>query len=224
MCWNKDVSLNTFVFGCFALAFIYYSSHWTQYALPEFENEWFYLFLLSVVSMQLVEYFLWVSIEQKDRALNHGTSIAGLGLILVQPMLALMLLPRSWDRERNVSLVVYTALAACLVLFRQWVDPLNLTTGVGNDKHLDWKWLFTSSSKQDVSFVLFRALYFFFFGFPLLVSYPVYGVLYLGWVAYLWLTESWTSVGSQWCWLANTLFFVLLFRLLFVLPYCTMPF
>jgi hypothetical protein len=143
---------------------------------------------------------------------------------MIQPILALMLLPPSWERVRNLSLAVYTVCATGLVLFRQWFDPLNLSTGVGKDRHLDWKWLFKSSSPDDFTYVLSRVLYIFFFGFPILVAVPVYGVIYLGWVAYLNITGGWTSIGSQWCWLANTLFFIFLFRLLFVLPYCTMPF
>lgn len=224
MCWNKDVSLNTFLFGCFALALIYYSSHWTPYALPEFENEWAYPFMISVIAMQLIEYFLWISIEQKDRVLNYWGSVAGLCVIMIQPILALMLLPASWNQVRNASLAVYTVCATGLFLFRQWFEPIRFTTGVGKDKHLDWIWLFNSTSKQDLTCVLFLTLYFFFFGFPLLVAATVYGIIYLGWVAYLFMTESRTSVGSQWCWVANTLFFIFLFRLLFVLPYCTMPF
>jgi len=224
MCWNKDVSLNTFLFGCFALVLIYYSSHYTQYSLPEFENEWAYPFLVSILVMQLVEYFLWVSIEQKDQGMNRWMSVVALCLIMIQPILALMLLPASWNHVRNASLAIYAISMACLVLFRQWFDPLRFTTVVGKDRHLDWKWLFNSSSHQDFTFVLFLVLYFFFFGFPLFVACPVYGVIYLSWVVYLFMTESLTSIGSQWCWIANTLFFIFLFRLLFVLPYCTMPF
>lgn len=44
MCWNKEVSLNTFIFSTISLLFIYYNNIHTQYKLKEFINIYIYYF------------------------------------------------------------------------------------------------------------------------------------------------------------------------------------
>ena len=43
MCWNKEVSLNTFIFSTISLLFIYYNNTHTQYKLKEFINIYIYI-------------------------------------------------------------------------------------------------------------------------------------------------------------------------------------
>ncbi len=38
MCWNKEVSINTFMFSIITLLFIYYNNKFTQYKIKEFVN------------------------------------------------------------------------------------------------------------------------------------------------------------------------------------------
>jgi len=59
MCWNQDISINTFIFACLSLLFIFFTNTFTKYKTPTFDNPIVYLFLLSVAAMQLIEYFLW---------------------------------------------------------------------------------------------------------------------------------------------------------------------
>ena len=65
MCWNSEVSLNTFAFSTFVLGMIIYNNAYTQYKIPELNNIWVYLLLFSVISMQLVEFFVWRNIDNK---------------------------------------------------------------------------------------------------------------------------------------------------------------
>ena len=46
--WNKDISLNTFLFSSFVLLLIIYNNTYTQYKINELENIWMYLFLLHL--------------------------------------------------------------------------------------------------------------------------------------------------------------------------------
>ena len=39
MCWNKDVSLNTFLFSGFVLLLIYYNNTYTKYKVAEFDSK-----------------------------------------------------------------------------------------------------------------------------------------------------------------------------------------
>ena len=63
MCWNKDISLNTFLFSSFILVLIIYNNTYTQYKINELDNIWMYLFFASFIFMQLIEYFIWRNIN-----------------------------------------------------------------------------------------------------------------------------------------------------------------
>ena len=77
MCWNENISLNTFIFSTFVLIFIYYNNNYTQYKTKEF-NDWkLYVLFFSFIIMQLVEYFLWKSIREKNTYNNTLFSIIG---------------------------------------------------------------------------------------------------------------------------------------------------
>ena len=62
MCWNADISLNTYLFSVFALIFIYISNTYTRYKVKWFDSLFIYFFVLLYVSMQLLEYFIWKNI------------------------------------------------------------------------------------------------------------------------------------------------------------------
>jgi hypothetical protein len=57
MCWNQDISINTFLFACLSLLFIFLTNKFTKYKTKTFDNPLVYLFFLVVASMQLIEFF-----------------------------------------------------------------------------------------------------------------------------------------------------------------------
>ena len=56
MCWNADISLNTFIFGLFSMIFIFITNTYTKYKTHTFNNPLMYLFLGVVISIQLLEF------------------------------------------------------------------------------------------------------------------------------------------------------------------------
>ena len=54
MCWNAKVSLNTFLFSLFGTLFAYFYN-----VIGKFET----LYYVSVISMQLIEYFTWKNLN-----------------------------------------------------------------------------------------------------------------------------------------------------------------
>ena len=60
MCWNADVSFNTFIFSMFVLVLIMYNNRYTQYKIPGFDWR-LALYFFSFIIMQLIEYFMWTS-------------------------------------------------------------------------------------------------------------------------------------------------------------------
>lgn len=63
MCWNKDVSLNTFLFSSFILILIIYNNKFTKYKIHELNNNFIYFFLFSFILIQLIEYFIWKNLN-----------------------------------------------------------------------------------------------------------------------------------------------------------------
>ena len=42
MCWNPDISINTFLLGALTLVFVYYTNTYTKYKTPTFDNMWYF--------------------------------------------------------------------------------------------------------------------------------------------------------------------------------------
>lgn len=74
MCWNQEVSLNTFLFSAFGSLLAYFNGVIGLFHL---------LFFFSFISIQLVEYFTWKYLN--NRKLNTILSKIALALILIQP-------------------------------------------------------------------------------------------------------------------------------------------
>jgi len=126
MCWNAEISLNTFLFSSAILILIIYNNTYTQYKVNFFNNIYAYLFLLSFIFMQLVEFFLWKNINNKK--INHVLSVLGALLLLLQPAFSLMLI--SNGKLRNILLLIYVIPAitffiylfvAVYILFAIWL-------------------------------------------------------------------------------------------------------
>jgi hypothetical protein len=225
MCWNKEVSLNTFIFSCFALGFIYYNNTYTQYKLSEFKNQWVYVALFSFSSMQLIEYFLWLSIENNNKKMNTIWSIIAFIILCIQPIFYLMILPSSVAYYRNIFIVFYTIIILFLFIYRQLTSPLVFTTAVGENKHLSWSWVWYKmhNNKPEISIFsrIFYTLYIVIILGVCIYMLPYYYAAIISIIFYLiFLKNISSAIGSLWCWIANTIFIVLLFKLLFLLPMC----
>ena len=110
MCWNENVSLNTFLFSGFILALIIYNNSFTKYKIQELNNKWVYFFIASFVFMQLIEFFIWRNIDNKYY--NNIFSILATLLLLLQPIFSIMLL-------KNINLRFGRLL--CLLRCRSWL-------------------------------------------------------------------------------------------------------
>jgi hypothetical protein len=163
MCWNKEVSLNTFIFSCFVLVFIYYNNTYTQYKLDDFKNQWIYIALFAFSSMQLIEYFLWVSIETNDKKMNTIWSIIAFSILCIHPILFLMILPSNVALYRNMLISFYTIIISILFVYRQLTRPLIFTTTIGENKHLFWNWnwcaIHNNKHETSIAAIIFYFIY-----------------------------------------------------------------
>jgi phosphatidylserine synthase len=119
MCWNKDISLNTFLFSVFALLFIYITNTYTKYKTPSFDNKWVYVVTLMVSSMQLLEYFIWKNIKNRD--MNIFLSKIGLFLIVLQICSFILLADKAY---RYLILFVFVVFSMAVYFYKSLYNPL----------------------------------------------------------------------------------------------------
>jgi len=207
MCWNKEVSLNTFLFSFFVLLLLYFNNKYTQYKIPELQNNWTLLFLASFIFMQLIEYFIWNNINNKFY--NQIFSILALLLITSQPFFSLMMLSNL--KLRNLLLFIYLTCAIPFVLY--YIFTTNISSKIGKNGHL--KWLFIDLN----SFTFFGWLFFLLFslfyqgeGFGL-----CFGIISLIISYYNYIKDG--TVGSMWCWAVNLIMLYYAIYLLIYLPF-----
>jgi len=208
MCWNENVSLNTFLFSSFVLLLIMYNNAFTQYKIKELNNVYIYIFTASVIFMQLIEFFIWRNLNNKHYN-KLFTTIAAL-LIIVQPFVSIMII--SNKLIRNIFLVI-CSLSIIPYSFYNY-SKLNIQSGVSNNGHLDWKFINGTSP-------LFWAAWFFFF----LISWFyekkwfIFGILIISIAISYYTYNKYNTFSSMWCWIVNSIMIYYAFYLLFYLPF-----
>jgi len=215
MCWNEDISLNTFLFGCFALIFIYFTNTYTRYKTSVFDNPFVYLFLFLIISIQLLEYFIWKNLKNKN--INRQLSMIGLGIIISQVITSIFLL----QMYQCAAFLVALFLGLLMYIYSR-KSPFDFRTTVSNG-HLSWKWIDLRSMPRWVQkgfIFLVMGLYFL----PwILLPNPTKWVilpiaLFLFFVAYL-IDKKDNTYGSLWCWFTNGFFLLALINILLVQPF-----
>jgi hypothetical protein len=209
MCWNENISLNTFIFGTTTMLFIWYNNTYTQYKTSDFVDARVYLLFLSFTSMQLLEYFLWKSIHNKDRVMNKVFSILGWILIRIcQPSVALLLIPQKYSLMKYTLAIMYFLALIMTLLY----VPIVFKTTIHEKGHLYWNWIVLGNYEQLI-FVLYSIIFF-----TLFLTYPfitTFGTLFLLYSYFVYDG----NFGTMWCWLSNSILMYYLFKLLFVMPF-----
>jgi hypothetical protein len=195
MCWNKDVSLNTFIFTSIVMVLI-----WSSKIKPEsFSSIFMYLFVFSFSFMQLVEYFIWTSIETRDATMNKISSVFGWLLIrVVQPITALFLLPQSHVYLRNVLLPTYITSLVGTTAYKSMYNPIEFKTIVGKNGHLEWLWNDLKGFEINNVIMYFVCMATLFTRFPVGVIGAGLSLLF----SIFYYKNTW---GSNWCYLVNAI-------------------
>ena len=120
MCWNPQISLSTFIFGIAAIAIGYINGI--------FDWKWSVL-CFTIVSMQLLEYFIWTKKEW-----NRILSIIGLCIIISQPIAAGLVIENS--TYQKLYYILYLVWISIFLAY-----PRHFSTTIGKDGHLRWNWL-----------------------------------------------------------------------------------
>ena len=201
MCWNAEVSLNTFYMGIFGILLALLNK--TSYV-----NIFYYL---TVVLMQLLEYFGWTYYNNMNA--NFIVSLCNSFLLLIQPIATILTL-YAFKNKHNIMknmLIIYISLLFIYLLTNKFNKNMYYIYK-GSNGHLVWNWL----SKKNIN-ILHLLIYLFFFIYPLYIGklyiplFAVIGTLLISLYTY-YKYDTWTSM---WCWIASIIiFFSLIFKYL----------
>jgi hypothetical protein len=150
--------------------------------------------------MQLVEYFTWENLNNKQ--MNQILSFIGAFLIFIQIPLFIL----SFNKVENNLKYSLIGFYLCFSLFVISYFPIDLSMNKASNGHLAWNWLKFPTVIIFIwfSFILGLILYqkqYFEFAIYLIVFLAIYYTYYK--------TNTW---GSLWCWIANILALILILQ------------
>jgi hypothetical protein len=207
MCWNETISINTFLFSFFVLLLILYNNVFTKYKIHDFDSMWVYLFFLSFIFMQLIEFFIWRNIN--NHFYNNIFSILATCLLVSQPAFSIMML--SNIQIRNVLIAIYLVLSIPYTIYKLFTKEVKSV--VGKDGHLNWIFM-------DVPLIVLAA-WFAFFLFSFIYDKKWVSIffgmitLFISYINY----KNNNTMWSMWCWAVNSIMIYYAFYLLVLLPF-----
>ena len=213
MCWNKDISLNTFIFACLALLFIYFTNTYSKYKLHAFDNPLVYVFLFQVSIMQLIEYFLWKNL--KDKSLNEYLSRIAHFFVTTQPITVMLMIENITIKYS--LLFIYIIFLITYTVFKYNYSPTILQTSIGKNGHLQWEWINSNGYGNKVLLIIYLLIYVIAF---LLINnkeISVIGLLTLFISLFFYYKDN--TFGSMWCWLYNVFMLYFIVNILLIQPF-----
>ena len=211
MCWNQDISINTFVFSCLALLFIYYTNTFTRYKTPLFDNPIVYLFFLSVVSMQLIEFFLWRNLKASD--INKYLSKLASFIVILQPFFLILIIPAL--STRYMMLFIYSLFMLTYLFYKKMYSPINFHTSIGKNGHLSWEFI-NLKGYETIFSLLYLLIYLstvFIINNTLLTIFIIPSFL----ISLVYYKDN--TFGTMWCWISNLFLLYLIINILIIKPY-----
>jgi len=212
MCWNPDISLNTFLFACLALFFIFLTNTFTKYKTKTFDNPLVYLFLLEVAAMQLIEFFLWRNL--KNKSLNELLSKIASFFVFIQPLTLMMMIS-------NI-MIKYTIVFSYLIFviayfgYRGIYNPIIFHTSIGTNGHLSWEWM---NYKGYENIFLFIGLIFYIIPALLINNFFIALFLIISLIISLFYYFKYNTFGTMWCWSFNLFLLYFIINILIIKPF-----
>jgi hypothetical protein len=193
MCWNAEVSLNTFIFGLISAAIVL--------AINKNEIK-LVLILLSVTSMQLLEYFVWRNINNKE--VIKFLSLIGMGIILLQ-----LIFINSFNLKGNERIIILTLIfLSTLFALNHIINNDKLKMEKAKNGHLMWHWtdiplplliiilsfyLYAGIRNKDILFIF---------------TFITLSISLFSYYKY----KTW---GSMWCYISNFFWLILIAKVIF---------
>ena len=212
MCWNSDISMNTFIFAILALLFIFLTNTYSKYKTETFKNPLMYLFFFEVALIQLIEYFLWKNL--KNNKMNKLLSRLACYIIILQPFTIMLMIPI--EKIKYFLLSIYIIFLLVYDILKTKYNPNVYYTTIGKNGHLSWEWM-NYKGYENIYFIIYLLFYSistlfinnFLFTIFLIVS------LLLSLINYF----KFNTFGSMWCWYSNLFLLYFIINILIIKPY-----
>ena len=192
MCWNAEVSLNTFLQGIFLTGIIYLLNPRDMFAI---------VFISSFLIMQLLEYFIWSNIKNKSKLRFYG--FLTYVLTFLQPILLLYI-------SNNYNyIVLYIGLQLSILIICSIFLNIEFyfIPYVSKNGHLAWNW---TNSYLYITF--YSIIYLIFYLTPIYIyTNPVIFIIII--IAFLYSMYNYYqfyTAASMWCWISNIMILVYL--------------
>jgi len=213
MCWNPDISINTFLFACLALLFIFLTNFYSKYKLKAFNNPIIYLLLLEASTVQLIEYFLWRNL--KNISINEMLSKLISFLIFIQPPTLMLMVPNL--QIKYILLISYFIFMVFYFILKDIYSPIKFHTSVGKNGHLRWEWI---NNKGYINKILLSISIFFYaisFLFINNIEITLIGLVTLFITLFIYFKDN--TFGSMWCWVYNIFLLYFIINILIIKPF-----
>lgn len=195
MCYNPEVSLTTFIFGCIVAIIIYNLT---------IEYRPLIIILLSFTSMQFLEFLAWTYYNNIE--INRLLSKIGLFIIFIQMFLMQFLLLEG--KLKKWSLIIFAFVAILFIIIQ--LPKINFKMKKGENKHLIWYWL-----DLPIYWIIIGLLFY------LIPAYFnkynnkflfVFALITL--IISLYFYYKYKTWGTMWCYISNILWIIFLLYLL----------
>jgi len=188
MCWNAEVSLNTFIFGMISMIIVIIFNKISYKII---------LFTLTLSLIQLLEYYTWKNIDNID--IIYNLSIIGYLIISIQ----LINLNYGFlnNKDKLVALIILIILLIYIFIYNYQNNKFNME--IGENKHLIWNWI-------DIPIPILIIIMVFYI-------YPAFTYNYISFVTmliillpslyYYYKYKTW---GTMWCYYSNIIWIILI--------------
>jgi len=193
------------------LCLIIYNNAYTRYKIDELNNVYVYIFFMSFILMQLIEYFIWINI--KNPLYNSIFTALATLLIILQPIASTMLISDNIMKKKLLQSYLLFIVPLSVYNF----DIKRVNSSVSKLNHLRWNTMFSYNYFYDT---IVTVIWLFFFLFPLFYSGNtfalMFGLLTLMLTTYNYYKDD--TIGSMWCWIVNMVMIYYAVYLLLYLP------
>lgn len=215
MCWNKEVSIVTYITVVVIVIILYQRNVGSDRQLA--------LFSLTFVTIQLLEFFAWLSIEKQNRKMNDLVTRLILIALWAQPLINSYLAYKYLDQENEQFKFILVGLIVMFVILFIYSIYMasrstKFSTKTGPNCHLVWK------RGKNLDFMGEKLIIIYLIGLivPLLfVENLKKGLILIGvglvLMIFARMMSSQKEMGSWWCWVA---FVFVLAALIYKYPNC----
>lgn len=188
MCFNKDISLISYIIGTLSSIFLYLRGYKIEGILYGF-----------IVQMQLIEYLLWLN----NSCNNINKIITKIGILLnhLQPIVLYLLIVYFNNKIKNyyihhIIIIIYIILTIIYLIYNNKLLE-NCTIGIPNKQELKWSIHYGNQKKYYYIF-LFTLISLTIIGFKKYNYLNAYLILLIYLISYIKYNKT-KSVGTIWC-------------------------